>query len=643
MARRSNDDDKKEMRRPSTAAGKGQEKEKEEDQDKEIEKEGPELESVRAQNQMGNQGVLNLMETAAATQAGVEIEMAKRNTANEKEGVDYGGEDDPFDPAALDRDLFGDSWNLGTQQPTERPDFIEPMPDDELPPEDPEFVDQLAAQPPPPLPPTPNTDALLQPSVDAIARSLRGWSRAVERWTGNALHRRAWGALARHGGPLLSDPHGRVLFGRARTATLCTLLCIDGQVVDDSDTAGASLLHLLLELETRHWQVRSVRMSITDPKARPNAADLFAAVLGAPAGEVVPRRVGPVAAAAFDSTLQSLLMLEHARHLVPRIAVPSPAALDDDDPLGIDGVLAGFTGGAPDAEDAVYRSALQAAERLAAAMQLSKIRMAGVAVAISEVCRLHRSVVPNLTLYDGLKYLDEQCMTILNRLRELARACQKRSLPIPDLVAALDSVAHDLEWVRGEARKVLTVILAGTLESVPEPRPITVPPPDPLSEAWADGNPGGALPWLRSLPHRLERDAAIVFTELAQSNDVERAIEGLEDLLGQAAAAGAWPVQAATITLLTPCLLRTRNLERVMALAREHGQRAFLRRNGLWIADAALAAMEAYRLAGRPEAAVKVRLQAGTACWTLGAHGAVSLLSRWTSEIPDDTEEVPRG
>lgn len=632
MARRSDDDDKKAVRKPDRGAQRDQEQKQEQEEEVSQEREP---EHARLQNQYGNAALSAMMSSAGAPAgAGVEVEPTKRKREPDKEGEEFGGEDDPVDPVALDDLDLTESWNPGTTAPSDRTEFVDPMPDDTLPDEDAEWLAALRTVDVPRLPSATLQDALLQPSADVIAVSIRGWARSVAGWAGTAPHQRAWARLLTDSGPLMQDPHGRVLILRGRTGALASTCLLSAPVAQGLDINAAAFLDFQMELASRDWCVRAARLALGDEK-RPSARALLATVLGEEGARVRPRRFDDTAMGALEATIHTLLALEDPRALVPRLAEPEAAGEDPDDPLGLDAILAEKTGGGTDPHETMYRAALQTAERLAAAINQTRVRAAGTAVALAEVALLWSAGAPVHTLLAAMNTLDGETANLMQQLREIARAAQRQAVPLPRLAEALTRTADDLATTQRQLEGYLAAVGCGILPGAPRlpaPEPI---PEDPLEAAWADGVPREALPWLRSLPASIERDAAIAFTRMSVEADPRENAEGLLALRGAALAAGNPFLAGAAGVCAGPCLLLDGRTDEALALSAEQVATGLSRRNGIWLADGALLGMEAHVARGAGDRAEALRLIAGAKLWRMGAQGALTLLARWRPAEPE--------
>jgi hypothetical protein len=638
VARRDNDDERKAMKRPDRGAEKG--KGEEEGKDEEAQRERTqESETSRAHRQLGNAAIAAMMnnQEGGGRGGGAEVEMARRKVDHEKDGQDYGGEDDAGDPGGFEEIDLSESWNAGTTQPTDRPEFLEQMPDDELPPEDDPWLASLPSEKKVPrAAAVAGMDPVVQPSPEILARSIVGWCRAAARMTGVEPHRRALAMLFVHPGPLLQDPSGRVLLLRARTAALSVAAIASGPLAQAPDPLVGPFARLLLELEARDNLVRAARIQLGDNQ-RPQARPLAQQVLEGWSGEGRLAELTPATSAWLDASLDALVRLESAIGLVPRFPEPRIEE-EEDDPLGLDAFMIEQTGGAKDPHEAVYKAAIQAAERLAAALFRVRLRLVGTGAAVADLAVTVAEANVAETVFELMGRVDARTEQTMILLREVAKAAQKRQVAPSGLRNGLLRAARDLDKARADTRAELGALVAGLIPRTPEiPAPLEAPD-DALAQAWGDGQPDDAIPWLASLPASLHRDAAIAFTRLATSASPEEEIDGLLALRARAADEGEPLLGYAAGVCAGAVSLHLGRWDDAAALAEEHVALGLTRRNGVFVAEGALLAIEARVGAGDLEGAEAVRKKLGAALWKMGARGALTLLARWTPPSEDDWE-----
>lgn len=631
LTRRDPDERKAQKKAEHEKKKEGQEQDQDLEQQQEKQKEP---EHARAQNQLGNAALAMMMNAGAGGRGGgVEVEMAKKKVDMEKEGQGFGGEDDAGDPAALPDGDLTEAWNPTTVHPSERVAFLEAMPEDELPPEDEALIEAIAGVLDlPHLADEASIEPLLQPSPEVLAVSTQTWIRGVARLVGPSLASRTWAHLLTHPGPLLQDPAGRVLILRARTSSMAANALLAGPTLAARDAATCGLVGFALELEARAWRVRAGRLALGDNTARALARTTLEMVLAEDdrTGRIEPRRLADEAMALLVRALRALLDMEDPHGLVPHLADGvAPEDDDDDDPLGLDAVIAEFTGGVLDPREAVYRAFLQAADKVANAVYLTRVRLAGVAVAVADTTKLWASGVPGETLLDAMSDFDAATGEIIALLKDVARAANKRNVALRTLRAWLDKAADKLVEAVSHSLDAMACAIGGVLPGEPDVPPATEAEPDALEHAWGDGTPHHAMGWIKSQPTTLDRDAAALFTRFATAWEPEDLADALVALRERANMLERVYLEDALGTLLGAVLLAEGRFTEAQELGRERFTTAMQRRNGVVAAEAALLEVEALHASGRPAEAEARRLRAAAMVWQLGTRGALTLLARW--------------
>lgn len=622
MSRR-DDQDRKERRRNSPNRERDEEQEVELEEGQEKKKEA-ESEHSRQQNQLGNQGVQALLAAQGAGakgqgtgKGGVESEQIRKKKAHEKEGQDYGGEADPADAPLTEWDLVRD-WNPVTTSPSDRTAFHEPMPDSQLPDEDAALRARL-----PPLAAEP-TEGDLQPTVTAVIGAFSGWSRGVSRWATLGPTWPAVAFVARRSAPLLQDPGGRVLLLRSRTAALSTLALGAYRFPPTS----RPWLRSLLEIEARDGHVREAARKLGKPDELPTAVKLFDALVPAPQDdtEVAPEPVelppGPLAA--WLTVVEHLAALEDPSGLVPQLVAPSEDEDDPDDFLGLDALMAEMTGGPKDRAEPVFRTAIQAAEKLAGATTLTRVRAAGLAALLHEAAGELGG--PTRAAWRALvDVADKETQRVLQLLLEVARAAQKRTVPPPGLQNGLRRSATALQ----RARRAITT-RSGQLWATA----VHAPPElgfDPEAGApWVTGD----LEALAALP----RDAVgELFYSLTRVVDAEAMLPKL-DAARRAATDGR--IAAALGVALGAVALRLDQIDLVDRLAASQADIARRAGNGVLLADAALLAIEAALRRGDLPRIDQIKAGAASELARRGQPAGLTLVLRWgpPAEELGDTE-----
>ena len=368
------------------------------------------------QDRLGNQGVVELLgiPTVKPGQAGLAVE-GHRDRDEENELL-LGGDNVPPDGPLTLEDLVR-SWNPTTRRGQDTPEQALGRPDG-LPPEDEALLAAVRADRSPiELPASFAPDATIQPSEVAIASDLGPFVRQAARWgSGSVLHR-AWARLLSPPAGALADPHGRMVFVRARASALATLL------VADAWPRATPLVSFTLELACRADRVDEALDQVRASETRlPQAGRVLAPLLeGLPEGTAAPRPLPPSAVAQLEAALGDVLAVTSAATLLPSMSEPAPDE-PDDDPLGIAALLADLTGGAPDPLAGVYDAGLQAAEKLAGACSRLRVHAAGTLAAVGSVCAPWTAGTPTAALVEVAATLDRDIGKVLQLLVEIGRA-----------------------------------------------------------------------------------------------------------------------------------------------------------------------------------------------------------------------------
>lgn len=587
-----------------------------------------------AQDQLGNQGVATLLGLPSVKpgQAGVALE---GNQDRDREtGRELGGDDDapPDGPLTLE-DLVR-SWNPTTRRGQ---DTVEEALGElqGLPPEDEVLLAAVRSDPSPLLLPRADPpDALLQPSGGVVGVDLGPYVRQAARWgSGSALHR-TWARILSPPDAFLVDPDGRLIFTRARTAALATMLVLDGTALARHD--ASALVGFTLELACRSGHVDAAIAQVRASGVRlPLAARVLAPLLEPmAAGAVTPRPLPASGLAHLSATIADLLALPSALTLLPSLVEPPPEDEEEDDPLGIDRLVTDLTGGAPDPLAGTYEVAREAAENLAGACARLRVHAAGMLAAIASVCALWTSGAPTEQLMEIATAFDRDVAQVLGLLLEIGRAARARSVPPAGVRNGLKRAARQLDAAAALLPERVAELVGGVLPVIPEvPEPTVSDPSDALSEAWADGDAARALAWVRAQPASLDRDAAVAVSHLdAVSPAALAALSARAGADGRPALAGALALCAGVSAL------RAGDLEGAARSADAELAIGLSRRSGAWIAAAALLGMEARGRTGREEEVARLRHHAARICWLLGARASLSLLLRWR---PPDPEAWP--
>lgn len=607
-----------------------------------------EQEQKRGQASMGNQAIAAMLNARADPSSpdadgGGASHSVRRSLRLEKEGVDYGGED-PIDDVPINLDDLARSWNPTTRKSEDRPRFVEPMPDDDLPPEDPHFLERAYVHPSSgSLPRLRNIDALLQPSPQIVARSMAGWARAAARWSSPELSWRAVGGLIRQNASLLQDPDARVLPARAALGALGACLLAESPPVRARPTVETgALIEFCLELEGRAHRVDNLVVELEGQRSKlPRAAALLSERLPPSDAELqlVEPRTGELEA--LTAAIDALVRWEPTEPTIPELTEPEAPSDNDEDPLGLDDFMIAELGGPIDPKDALYKAGLQTAERLAAGASLTRIGWSAAAVLIAEVAQLwSRAPVANLIALG--RALDEAIDGVLKLLLEVARACQKRMVEPRGIRNGLRRGARKLDDVRRHAVRELATLCATLLPGRTDTALPRVPRPDPLHNALQEGHPEQALDWLTHLPASFDRDVTTLIVRVIAGLTPTSCADEIHSLRERALAeATPGPIVTVLTILLAHAHRHLADFEQAITLGEAMYAVGRARRSGLLVAEGALMQMECLSALSHLERAEDVRLTAGRLCIDLGARGALSLLARWTPSEPEPEDFTP--
>jgi len=644
------DNSNKRHRKPNAAdpaaQARAEELEKEEQQEQQVETEQEQQRDTQ-QDQMGNQGVAAMLGIPSVKpgSAGLGIEIGDRGLELESD-LDYGGDDDdiPTDGPLTLRDLTRE-WNKGTQRGRDITSFSEPMPAEDLPAEDHVLAEAIRdAVPPDDLPRFGHPDALLQPTPSVVAGDMGPWLREAMRWAGPDLGARSLGHLVLPAAPALQDPSGRVLFARARAGALATLLMLDGPVLRDAPSpAATAFVDLCLELAGQRHTLLSVWWRAQQAQLKlPIGADIARLELqGRRTGRGATARLPDTIAHHLEVVLRDLIDLPSAKTLVPHVPEVPRYEADEDDPLGLDDILAEHTGGRPDPLASIYANTILGAERLASAVARTRVRFAGLAVALADVGDQWVAggpVEPALAL---VAHADTESQRILTLLVEIAQAARRRAVDPQGIRNGLRRAAKLLDKVVTTTLRSMARLTGALLPDLPDLPPIYTPPPDDgLAGAWADGTPREALPWLARQPEGLDRDAAELFTRLGAGQSPGALAAPLRRLADRADVPRPQLAEAARV-VAGACCLWGGDHDGALVLAQHQQQLGRQRRNGLLMAAGTLLEIEVHHAKGDFAEREAVRFARGVDAWHMGQRAGLSLLLRWEEpESPDDLMEA---
>jgi len=634
----SSDNSNKRHRKPNAldpTAQKRAEQEQEEQLEQQVEAE-QEQEQQRdtQQDQLGNQGVAAMLGIPSVKpgSAGLGISIGDRD--EELIGdLDYGGDDDdvPVDGPLTLRDLTR-QWNKGTKRGRDITAFTEPMPAEDLPPEDDALADAIRRAPAPDLPATEALDPLLQPNPAVVAGDMGPWIREALRWSGRGLVPRTVGRMVGPAAPALLDPHGRVLFARARVGALCSLLVLDGPVLREAPTpAVTAFVDLCLELAGQRPTIHAVWWRAQQAQLKlPVGAEIARR-------ELAGRRTGRGRRAELPETvghhlgvvLRDLIDLPSAKTLVPHVPEVPVYEADEDDPLGLDDVLAEHTGGRPDPLVSIYATTIHGAERLASAVARTRVRLAGLAVALSDVGDQWIAGAPVDPVVALVEHSDRESQRILTLLVEIAQAARRRAVAPAGIRNGLRRAAKMLDKLVTSTIRSMARLAGGLIPEVPDLPALYEPEPeDPLTGAWADGRPQDALPWLATVAHGVDREAAELFTRAGAGEPPYQLADPLLALADRCREDRPWLGEAARV-VAGSCLMWAQRYDEALEVGSHHLMLGRSRRNGLLMASGALLCAEVFHQLGEPADRDDVRRIAGIDAWHMGQRAALTLLLRW--------------
>ena len=603
--------------------------------------EAQEPEFARQQNQVGNQAVSSMIAgkagqsgTSDGSSGGIDVAHALKQEAGEQEGMAFGGEDDPIDSGPLTISPAAFSASTSIRKFKDRGALREYMPDDRLPDPDDTYLAAIrTGHTTRSIPHTSFPDKFLQPSEQVVASSLRSWAEGICYWSATDLTHRCVRQFIRRPPPCIQDRNGRVLFGRARTASAALALLTDSPVVKSTEDALTySYVAYCLEISGRLRTVEALRIEALGDKENrlPLATKLLAPRLPGNNFQRPKRALSSEVVACLNHFLRQALDPWDPHAFLPDFRQDAPASEDEDDPLRLDAFMESILGKAKSREDYQQETVLGAAENLATECARLRIQTAGLGVVLSQLSEhwIHGS--PDELLLECSRTTDRAIREALKLLVEVATAAKKQAVQPAGLVNGLRHAASRIERISSQIIDgyvdAVSSVFTGDPELVP---PATEPAPDPLAQAWADAHPAAGLEWLASLPASSEREFAILMTRadlglsapalLSEAMTVrERALTDSDHLKAHIAG------------MITCCgFLQESKFEQAYSVADAMQAEAWSRQNGLAFAAATLTLLETLTAQGRHEAAKALHLEAGRQAWLIGAEAAVSILGRW--------------
>lgn len=633
MARRNDPNDDAGLRKKRAQE---QEQEQEQDSEKSEKKEG-----LSQQNQYGNQAVANMlgMSSVSPGSGGVSAMPSIRAASTTEAGdVQYGGDEDDDDDTPITIEELTKSWNPKTKKKDDTLRFIESMPEDELPPEDPDFIRQVKSKRAPHSSSAQTTiDGLIEPSTMLISSSLSRWCAGIQLWSSNTTLFEVIGGTISPGAPFLQDRSSRILHGRARSAAIGTCLLLQSPVLlGPARIQNALFIDYCMELYGRNHRLQNILKKTEESDIRiPKSSTLFLEQVGGTSGSAEARELCVDAAAQVKRVLYEMLAFRDPAVFIPDLSPKEPTKFVDEDPLNLDAILAEHTTVKDsDPHKRRYAQGLKSAEKMAELTTQTRVRLAAACVLISEVSDLWLKGAPNQTLHSITQSVDRQTEDILRMLVEIAQATKKESIPHRGIQNGLTRAARALSDLRNRIVETLTMVAASVLPSPPTFEFERLAPSSPLATALADGVPMQAMPWLESLPSSFERAVSQVFLRGIAGGTPEELLPQFTDLFHESKSmqeSAEWLQQVLDIALGV-CALRAGALDQALDSAKRQKTVGRNRRNGILIAQASLLAMESLHRQGNAKGAEEYRLRSAQDCWALGSRGGLTLLARWTPE-----------
>lgn len=634
MARRNDPNDDAGLRKKRAQE---QEQEQEQDSEKSEKKEG-----LSQQNQYGNQAVANMLGMSGVSpgSGGVSTMPSIRSASETEAGdVQYGGDEDDDDDTPITVEELTKSWNPKTKKKEDTLRFIESMPEDELPPEDPDFIQQVKSTRATHSSAQTTIDGLIEPSTLLISSSLSRWCTGIQLWSSKQTIFEVIGATISPPAPFLQDRSSRILHGRARSAAIGTCLLLQSPVLmGPARIQNALFIDYCMELYGRNHRLQNILKQTEESDIRiPKSSTLFLEEVGATSGSAEARDLCPDAAAQIKWVLYEMLAFRDPAVFIPDLSPKEPTKFVDEDPLNLDAILAEHTTVKDsDPNKRRYAQGLKSAEKMAQLTTQTRVRLAAACILISEVSDLWLKGAPNQTLHSITQSVDQQTEDILRMLVEIAQATKKESIPLRGIQNGLTRAARALSDLRNRIIATLTMVAASVLPSPPTFEYKRLATSTPLATALADGVPMQAMPWLESLPKSFEHDVSQVFLRGIAGGTAEELLPQFRNLFRKSISrqekTEEWLQQLLDIALGV-CALRAGALDQALDSAKRQKTVGRNRRNGILIAQASLLAMESLHRQGEVKNAEEYRLRGAQDCWALGSRGGLTLLARWTPEI----------
>ena len=249
MARRNDPNDDAGLRKKRAQE---QEQEQEKDTEQSREKEG-----LSQQNQYGNQAIAGMlgMGSPAPGSGGVSA-MPSIRTASDKDAgeIQYGGDEDGDDDTPITIEELTKNWRPKTTKKDDTLRFIESMPDDELPREDPEFIAKLnQSRAKTTTGKHSGIDGLLEPSPTLMSSSLSRWCHGLRLWIPQqSLHEVVHASISPPA-PFLQDRSSRILHSRARCSAIGTWLLLQSPILQgEAATQNALIIDYCMDCRPKY-------------------------------------------------------------------------------------------------------------------------------------------------------------------------------------------------------------------------------------------------------------------------------------------------------------------------------------------------------------------------------------------------------
>ena len=608
--------------------------------DAELEEEGPEKsdleqEHERDQRRYGNAAMSAIMGVsvagAAGTGGGGGASLAERELEAEIAGeVGYGGDDDDVVDGPLTLEDLTRSWNpkarAGKDAPAAKPRTVW----EDLPAQDEAFLAEIRRRPAP-KPQQGLGDGLYQPTVVAVSTGLSPWAREIRRWTQPTVSHRTLLQLMSPPTSLLQDPHGRQVFSRARAAAIANCMALDE---GHRTPATAAFIQFCMELAGSDTIVQHVwDAAVAGGTQLPMARNLVGAALPPASHRLSPRSLSVPAHDRLTEAIVRRAGLGATRGFVPD-ALQVVTEVDLDDTLGIDEVLSAFTGASEAADRATYDTVLRSAERMASACAHTRIRYAGVSVAIGGISSHWSAGTPAVDLLEINQQLDADIQSVLKLLVDVARAAKGRTVDPAGLRNGLKRAARMIERSRLAAAKRLATLIGAVLLPNPDIGPEQPWPENDLQAGWDDGLFEVARRELLLAPPGLDRDVALTLTGAVLTNAPAQAVVSFTDLSTDLRPKRPLLAAALDVFLCSSAIWAEAPAAALQAADRLIGL-GRLRRNGVLYAAGALTHLSALELDNRSGDIQTRRLDFGAELYQMGAPAALSLLARWTPPEED--------